>query len=215
MQFAPKIRRGLRCVGRFLLACAATCIISGCASIRPVEPGVPFELGSDEGILVVHVETNAPVVSLDFNRQPAATDLPEGEHLLLLRVGAGKYRWSGVTLGAARYQVRKYYMVRGMLTSYMRDSTRPVAFELSEGEMGFSVVAGRINYVGMMLLNRTESHRLYARPVDRTASAVAQLEKLYPDEMAGYPIVYSGRAHHVFLDRYLGERSKPSGGEAP
>jgi hypothetical protein len=180
----------------------ASCAISGCATIRPIGPGDAFELGPDEGALVVHVRTNAPLSSLDFDAGQAASDLPEGEHLLVLGVDAGRYRWTEVTVGEATFKVEEWRNA-----SFSHRSTQPVTFRLSEGDMGFSVVAGRINYVGMMLLERTAIWRLFALPIDRTASALAQLGERFPDALGRYPIVYSGHARHVFLDRYLAERN--------
>ena len=212
MRLARSFRPNVRWTAGSLLACAASCVIAGCVSIRPIGPGVPFELGPDEGVLVVHVRTNPPVLSLDFGPgRQAASNLSEGEHLFLLGVDAGRYRWSEVTVDAATFKVAERRNASGAMMTFSHSSSRPVHFRLSAGDMRFSVSAGRINYVGMMLLDRTGIFSMMAVPIDRTASALAQIGERFPDAFERYPIVYSGQARHVFLDHYLAERDGAGG----
>jgi hypothetical protein len=53
-----------------------------------------------------------------------------------------------------------------------------------------------------MLVVERESRAMWINTLDRTAMALEELRKLYPQLTAQYPIVYSGPAPHVFLDRY-------------
>lgn len=214
MRLSESFQHDVQSTAGTLLACTASCIIAGCVSVRPLASDVPFELGPGEGILVVHVRTDSPVVSLEFNGAQAASDLSEGEHLLLLGVSEGRYRWSEVTLGAARFKIGEERNASRTLMTFTERSRHPVTFVLGRGKTDFRVEAGRINYVGMILLDRTGIRRLMAMPIDRTASALAQLRERYPDALERYPVVYSGPARHVFLDRYQTARDAAAGGES-
>jgi hypothetical protein len=57
-------------------------------------------------------------------------------------------------------------------------------------------------YVGMIEVERSSSLSVWMDSLDRTAMALEQLRKRYPDLLAKYPVVYSGPARHVFLQRY-------------
>ena len=203
-----------------LPAAVACCVFLGCVSVRPLGLEAPFELGPEEGALVVHVRSNAPIVSLEFSGVEGASDLAPGEHLLLLAVAEGNYAWSEVSLGYSRFRVGERRNAGGGYTTFIRAALQPVRFDIGVEKSDFSVEAGRINYPGMLLLDRTGIYRLIAIPIDRTASALAQLQERNPGALSRYPLRYSGRARHVFLERYMTERAgrgmeRPAAMDAP
>jgi hypothetical protein len=141
---------------------------------------------------------------LELDWAPAVSDLSEGEHLLLLGVDAGSHSWSRVTVDAATFSVAERRTASGEATlTYKQSASGPGWMTFSGEKMGFSVEAGRINYPGMLLLDRTAVYDMDAQLIDRTASAFAQLEERFPEVLARYPVVYTGQARHVFLDHYL------------
>lgn len=212
MRLTRAIRPNLRSTAARLLVCAASCAIAGCVSVRPIEPDAQFALRPDEGILVVHVRTNTPVLLLEFGWAPAASDLSEGEHLLLLAVDAGAHSWSQVTVDAATFSVVERRTASGEATlTYQQSARGSGRLEFRGEKMGFRVEAGRVNYPGMLLLDRTAVYEMDAQLIDRTASALAQLEERFPELLARYPVVYTGQARHVFLDHYLTGRDGVGG----
>jgi len=160
---------------------SAACV-SG-PSTWPIEPGDRVTLRRDEGLLVVHVRSNRPLVSMQISGARAAEDVPEGTHLRLIGVAAGSYRWSDV---------------------HLRERWPTPRFRFPDADrLRFRVEPGVINYVGMVDVHRSGEFAVEINSIDRTAMALEELRRRYPDLCAKYPIVYSGSARHVFLERYL------------
>ncbi len=169
------------------LLAAAGCASSGLlASSWPIEPGDAVSLGANEGLLVVHVRSNVPVQSIDIGGVQAAEGVPEGTEVRLIGITAGTYRWAQMKLQGD--------------TFLFRDDDR----------LRFHVEPGVINYVGMVQVERSGQLSLWMNAIDRTAMALERLRERHPDLVARYPVVYSGPARHVFLDRY---RDAIAGGE--
>jgi hypothetical protein len=158
---------------------AAVVLATACASSSwPIDPGDPVALAPDQGLLVVHVRTNRPLYGILVDDVRAAEDVPEGTQVGLIGITAGSYRWSDVELISRSFRFRDVDRLR------------------------FHVDPGVINYVGMVDIEETDDHALVMTTIDRSAIALEELRRRYPDLVARYPIVYSGTARHVFLQRY-------------
>src|SRR5437899_1928005 len=93
---APRIRsvaHGLS-VALIMVACSL-----GCGSVRPLpfQPGDPLDSG--DGLLVLHIRSDTPLKSISLGGgTPVPLDLPSGNHLRVIRLRAGSYRWSRLEL---------------------------------------------------------------------------------------------------------------------
>ena len=78
-------------------------LLCGCVSVEPLQGDTPPVLGTDEGILVLHIESEVQLDRIVFDTSvPLVRNLPPGEHLLLFVVTAGGHRWSEVVLPGTR-----------------------------------------------------------------------------------------------------------------
>ena len=87
-------------IAPFILIALALGLLSGCASTTlEVYPPVGAEpLGPDEGLLILHIETEVPLASISLPWALAVSDLPKGRHLWIVRARAGTYRWKNLRL---------------------------------------------------------------------------------------------------------------------
>ena len=159
---------------------AALVTAVGCVTVAPVTSGGSMELGPGDGILVLHISTNVPLERLAFGTG-SIRNVPEGEHIELYVTKAGSYRWSEIR-PVGREQPR--FRVR-------RDD-----------DWRFRVRAGRMNYVGMLDIDRSGWLHLNGRIRDRSALAAEELRDRYSELLERYPMVYSGPGHNVFFDHY-------------
>jgi hypothetical protein len=164
----------------FLLVAFAT----GCVSVRAISPG--GALGANEGLLVLQLQTDVALRSISIEGSPVRLDVAAGTHLLLLAVSAGRHRWSH--LGITNF---------GNIGASVRFP--------DEDEFWFRVEPGHINYPGM--LEVYSRGWFYVRSVDRSALALDEIRSRYPSLIERYPIVYSGLAPSVFLERYQAAKS--------
>ena len=168
---------------------ALLCVL-GCASARPIAADGPIELKGNQGILVVHVDSDFPIRRLRFNSQvDAATDLAAGQYVALLVVPAGNYRWT--TIEVPKDSGDAYYQFR------MRHNA----------DWNFKVEAGHINYSGEIIVrgSRKELIRegsIYAWTANRPALALDQLRAIYPTVLTRYPLANGRSERDDFLDRY-------------
>jgi len=169
-----------------LVTATALCIALGCTTARPILPGVDPGLRDGEGLLVLDLVTDVSISRLDCSGVLAAHNLPPGEHLVLLAIRAGSYRWNRVGFGGPQ-------------------GTLLVDFGRKE-PWSFRVEAGRISYPGQLVFRGAEllwtEHRMEARSINRSAMVFQRLRKLYPELLARYPIRYTGRRRDDFLERY-------------
>jgi hypothetical protein len=162
----------------------------GCANTRLIATDGPLALKPDEGILVVHVDSDFHIRRLRFNtRFTAATDLSPGQYVALVVVPAGSYRWTTieVPVGGPGY----YYRFR-----MRRDS-----------DWSFKVEAGRINYPGQIIVKGTQrsllsSKSLYTWTQTRSALALGQIRATYPTLLTQYPLVNGRSVRDDFLEHY-------------
>ena len=198
---APRLSVLLVC--HRLVTAAALCIALACTTARPILPGADPGLRPGEGLLVLDLVTDVRISSLACSGVLAAHDLPPGEHLVLLAIDAGSYRWNRVAF-------------RGPGGVLLLDFRRTEPWS-------FRVEAGRISYPGQLVFRGAKllwtAHRMEARNINRSAMVFQRLRRLYPELLARYPIRYTGRRRDDFLERYtatLGAgRSAASRGAGP
>lgn len=169
-----------------LAAATALCVALGCTTARPILPGADPGLRDGEGLLVLDLVSDVRISSLACSGVRAAHDLPPGEHLVLLAIKAGSYRWNRVAFGGPQVK---------LLLDFGRKEP-----------WSFRVEAGRISYPGQLVFRGAEllwtAHRMEARSINRSAMVFQRLRKLYPELLARYPIRYTGRRRDDFLERY-------------
>jgi hypothetical protein len=188
------LRRNLT---RALIATALLWMLttSGCVSVRPVETGVNFSLAPDEGILVVDIHSVMPIEELSFSQAVAVSDLPAGEHFILLAVSAGKYRWDEIVIPAGEVVI-------------------PIGMSRDDS-WKFRVEPGRISYPGHMEVRGRTAARSVKLGIyidNRSALALRKLREGFADLLERYPPIYTGLMRDDFLDYYSRAFSKPAAG---
>jgi hypothetical protein len=97
---SERVGSGLR---RLVLfgGCVGWMVLSGSAihRIEVVEPGTSVELSKDEGLVIVHIDTDALLERVSIRSGTIATDLPEGQHIWIVRTRAGNLGWRRVDFG--------------------------------------------------------------------------------------------------------------------
>ncbi|MEZ4334064.1 MAG: hypothetical protein R3F35_20120 [Myxococcota bacterium] len=170
-------------------------------------PGPFAPLGPSEGFLVVHVETDVAIERLHADSRLIGQALPPGEHLWLVRMKAGRHRWS---------RIRLVSQAGG--ESGRRPESKGV---LNEQEFTFDVEAGAINYPGAIVVAKFDPGRVLIgipwwsilthaeiRNRNHSAMALRSLAKTHPALLAAHPIRYAGRSGDRFLQFYTRERGK-------
>lgn len=162
----------------------------GCASARLIAADGPLALKPNQGILVVHVDSDFPIRRLRFNAGVvAARDLSRGEYVALVVVPAGSYRWTTIEVPVG--STESYYRFR-----MRRDS-----------DWRFKVEAGRINYPGQVIVRGSgrllwSDNTLQAWTKNRSALALERIRATYPTLLARYPLVNGRSERDDFLDHY-------------
>jgi hypothetical protein len=163
----------------------------GCANARLIAADGPLALRANQGILVVHIDSDFPIRRLRFDTGvTAASDLSRGEYVALAVVPAGSYRWTTIEVPMAENR-DFYYRFR-----MRRDS-----------DWSFKVEAGRINYPGQVIvkgsareLSREKS--LWAWTRNRPALALEQIRATYPTLLTQYPLANGRSERDDFLEYY-------------
>ena len=179
-------------------------LIVACAGGPPlaVKPG-PFEpLAKGEGFLVVQVDTDLAIERIDAGSHPIVRDLQPGRHLWLVRMKAGKMRWTGIRLVAQAGN-----------TSAIELESQGV---LNEREFEFDVEEGAINYPGEIVVRMYTPEwgvgaGVTVRNRNHSAMAVRRLSKSHPELVAAHPIRYAGSSGDEFLQFYTQKRAAVRG----
>ena len=230
---------GIRRVGSLLIAVVASLAVSACTNSRPrVRSTTPLggpslraesvavdavaTLADDEGLLVVHVDTNARLERLVAGDVAIAEELAAGRYAWLVRLKAGRYAWTEIAFAAEPVSRDVRRMCR-------RDRVARVnplfdLYGVERSEFQFDVEAGAINYAGELLLKAEyhricrAAHRIWIRNRNHSAMALRSLLKTHPVHLDALPIRYAGRSGDGFLDFYTRERerlARASPAEAP
>jgi hypothetical protein len=168
----------------------ALLLAMGCASARLIAADGPLVLKPNQGILVVHVDSDFPIRRLRFDSViTAASDLGTGEYVALAVVPAGDYHWTTIEVpisdGVYFYRFRM-----------RRDSN-----------WNFKVEAGRINYPGQIIVRGSarslfRNKSLHAWTENRSALALEQLRLTYPTLISQYPLTNGRSERDDFLEHY-------------
>lgn len=179
-------RGGVRAIA---LALALASGLPGCVA-PVVEPGGDLSLADDEGLLVVHTWSRWPLRRLDAGVRTIASGIPEGEDFRLVRMPAGRYRWSD-----AVFQRNAPY--------YKLSTYRTGAWE-------FEVRPGVINYPGLLWIGETRldggMRTAGMRSVNRSAWASVLLLQKFPEAFQRYEVVFTGFVRDDFLEVYRREK---------
>lgn len=186
----------------------------GCASPPPAEvvaPGSILALPENVGIVVIHVDTNAPLIGLDANGKPIAGELAAGRYAWLVRLPAGEYAWTDIAFAADP---------KAKSTPSWCPPRRVVRFNpltdlqgVENSEYEFDVEAGAINYPGELIL-RAEYNicgtvvGVNIRNRNHSAMAVQSLMKTHTSIVDDLPIRYAGSSGDEFLKFFAQERAR-------
>ena len=180
---------------RAIIVACLVLLSLACAHPPPtaLRPG-PFEpLTPDEGILVVQLDLGIAVQEIEAEGTVIARDLQPGQHLWVVKMKAGRYRWTSVRLMSA---VRNGSRIRPM----------PVGVS-NEREFVFDVEAGKVNYPGEFLVRLNDPIAGVALGVvirNRNHSAMAFRKLLAPIRSCWRPIrsIMPDTSDDEFLDFY-------------
>lgn len=198
MLFASSARNlHARCVSRsqFLVRCLAIAqlfLLTGCISIRLIDPNEPFELASDEGLLILHTVTDLPITSLELDGQPFLQGVPTGTRFQVFIAKEGTHRFSG------------YRIVQRAGRSDQRWITRQKLRD--KPGWRFEVHAGKINYPGQLALYTYGSHRMQRTSIqlsNRTGLVYRHIRKKYPELLDQYSLQFTGSTRDEFLAEFL------------
>jgi hypothetical protein len=174
------------------VAGVAYCLqVTGCATLRALDPGGPVSLGRSEGILVVHIRTQVALDSIKVAGVAAhriGGGLKQGEYLWFLAATAGNYRWIGLEKKIGPYTYRW-------------------ALDGPDAEWNFTIEPGKINYPGVFVVEGKEgSPALRIHTINQAAIAFAELRQGHPALLERFPMRYAGSRRDDFLDYYLEAR---------
>lgn len=175
-----------------MLACATPAPV-------PVAPGSTPELAANEGFVILAVDTDVQIEDLRLGKFSVATDLEPNPHIWLVKMKAGRYRWTTVRLVAQRNDDK---------------SVHPESINvLNKREFDFEVEPGCINYPGELIvrLNLPQygiDMGVSVRNRNHSAMAVRRLAKTDRALLAKYPLRYAGMSGDGFLEFYSTNRDR-------
>lgn len=198
-------RKGIVSIALVVLSIA---LFAGCASAPPaaVRPG-PFEpLEKGVGFLVIQIDAEVGIARLDLDGWAVVRDLQAGQHLWLVRMKAGNYRWTAARLAPQN-------VASGMIETKQIDV-------LDQEEFEFEVEAGQVNYPGEIVVWLADQEDgiwggVSFRNRNHSAMAIRKLSKSHPELIAAHPLRYAGSRRDEFLQFYTQSRKSHAGAEAP
>ena len=175
-------------LARLLLATSIPLLLACCATgIRPVEPSGTVTLAPDEGLLILHLDTDTPIAGLELNGGTIAGGVAVGHHVWLVRAAAGSYRFTTLR--------------------FMSPSGRRQAYPLgSDDEFRFHVEPGSVNYGGALVV-RSAPGGVEVRSRNHVAMAIRMLRGRDAELVASHPLRYGGVGEDGFLEHYSRERA--------
>ncbi|MEZ4281961.1 MAG: hypothetical protein R3F21_20345 [Myxococcota bacterium] len=170
------------------------------------------ELAEDEGLLVVHVDTNAGLERLVAGDVAIAEKLAKGRFVWLVRLKAGRYAWTEIAFAAEPIDMQARRRCRVDRVARINPLFDLRGVERSEFQ--FEIEAGAINYAGELLL-KAEYHRIcrgayriWIRNRNHSAMALRSLLQTHLVHLDALPIRYAGRSGDGFLEFYSRERER-------
>ncbi|MFC5568704.1 alpha/beta hydrolase family protein [Lysobacter yangpyeongensis] len=155
-------------------------------AMRRIDPGEDPKLAPDEGLVVLSVDTSAPINTVHIARVGGGTAtvlnyMAVGRNPHLYAAKAGEYEWSQMKL-----------------TTYNMYSR----FKIGKPEFRFTVVPGKIVYPGDLVLRPTSLTYSYIQVHNRTLPIMDWLEAKHPDVYRRLPFEYTGYYPDPFPDYY-------------
>ena len=148
-------------------------------------------LDDDEGLLIIAFNSTEATNFVRINRLNALGGTivfgpnRRGEQFRVIRAKAGTYEWEEIE--------QKFYNSRR-------------TYNLRKFDMQFDVVAGKLNYAGVFLLD-VESNGYYRASLnDRLIITLTALEQRYPELIDQYEIANGLHPDDRFTDFYLSEK---------
>jgi hypothetical protein len=180
------------------------------AEIAAADSVVP--LAADEGFLVVHVDTNAPLERLSAGNVAIVDGLGKGRYVWLVRMKAGRYAWTEIAFAAEPISGNAQRVCRRDRVARVNPLSDLSGVERSEFE--FDVEPGALNYAGELILNAEYhylcrgAYRLWIRNRNHSAMALNSLMETHPAYLDALSIRYAGRSGDGFLEFYTRERKR-------
>ena len=186
--------RSLCALGLGLLLCTVLLQQQAQARAREIPPGKPVELAADEGLLVVAVDTNAPLGLLRIvplrgtGAIRDANPFEKGSTYRLYAVDAGRFRWFETQRKDLRVEVR---------------------LSMAREEFSFDVKPGVINYPGDFIFRGDGIWFGRVHIANRGLPVLDWLRQAHPGLLQRYGLGYTGRYPDPFPAWYARVVSSP------
>jgi len=175
-------------------------LLAGCTTIRfqPVDPTLPIALTENEGLLIVHIDTDREILRLGLSAARIDERIAKGRHIWITRAKAGSYSWQSVTLADKRASGERFRLDR---KAYPRPK-----------ELDFVVEPGVINYAGELIIRFVSQRGLRqwisVRHRNHAAMALRELPKSFAGILDAYPLRSAGTGDDAFLEFWSSERER-------
>lgn len=176
---------------------ALLALLVGCAHVvEPYSPGESPGLAADEGLFIVHVDTDVPVAEIELGSGIVGTSIQKGEHVWLVRLRAGSYRWSSVRLDAQAGAAQQIWLE-------------------DDDEFTVEIEAGQLNYAGAMIIRSPHERRsvegnVRVRHRNHAAMAIRKLLERNETLVQEMVLHHGGSSGDRFLDYYQEMREEAS-----
>lgn len=186
-----------------LFALSTACVGGPPVAVRP-GPFEPLEAGV--GFLVVQIDSDVGIERLDLDGRAIVRDLQAGQHLWIIRLEEGSYRWTAARLaprsvGSGRIETKRIKV-------------------LDQEEFEFDVEAGEVNYPGEIVVWLADPDDgiwggVSFRNRNHSAMAVRKLSESHPELLAAHPLRYAGTRGDEFLQFYTRLRKARTESDTP
>jgi dipeptidyl aminopeptidase/acylaminoacyl peptidase len=176
-----------------LVAVSLACLFAQSASASMHDEYTPdrvAELKPDEGYVLVSVETNAPLATIELAMGKGSTrahlfeNFEGGRAARLLKLPEGEYHWSGMTAGEYEWDFEK------------------------RTDLSFTVQRGVINYPGSLLVHETRGLRMTMRQEDESTLAIAAMAENFPKQFERFEFRFGGRDPDPYPEFYKRMKAK-------
>jgi hypothetical protein len=176
-------------LSRLLLATSIALLLASCATgrIQQLDPSAPLTLEPDEGLLILHVDTDVPIAGIELSGDTIASGVLAAHHVWLVRAAAGSYRWTALRITSPSGRRHRHHLE-------------------SDDEFRFEVEPGCVNYGGALVVRSAPGH-VEARSRNHVAMAIRKLRDRDAELVASHPLRYGGPSEDGFLDYYNRERA--------
>jgi hypothetical protein len=196
----PRMPRRIRASSIVLVALLASLAapLTGCVgpSLWRLDLDRPIDLDEDEGLLIMHVDTDARILQLILSRARIVEEIEIGKHLWITKLPAGRYSWIGVHTQGWRRRKNRYELQRD---SYLRPA-----------ELDFEIRAGSINYAGELIIRETRRRNghlwINFRNRNHAALVTRELLRSHPELLDAFPLHSATVSGDAFLDFYQAEK---------